>query len=168
MPLEEAPERLAYRGEREMVRCGALTGLRGRPQAAGLVFVLNFYSPVFIDQLKRGRKTATIRLGDKSKKYRKGEVVMITVGFQHSPRERIFEAVIDSVEVKRVSDLSPRDIEHDNPEFRRLDEMVHFLEQIYGRKIEHGDDVTVVRFSQISDRPSEIQRAAFAQTPRKN
>jgi hypothetical protein len=120
------------------------------------VFVLNFYSPLFVDQLKRGRKTATIRLGDKSKKYRKGEVVLITVGFQHSPRERIFEAVIDSVDVKRVSELSPRDIEHDNPEFRRLDEMVHFLEQIYGRKVEMDDNVTVVRFSQISDRPPEI------------
>jgi hypothetical protein len=120
------------------------------------VFVLNFYSPLFVDQLKRGRKTATIRLGDKSKKYRKGEVVMITVGFQHAPRERIFEAVIDSVDVKRVNELSPRDIEHDNPEFRRLDEMVHFLEQIYGRKVEMEDTVTVVRFSQISDRPPEI------------
>jgi hypothetical protein len=120
------------------------------------VFVLNFYSPLFVDQLKRGRKTATIRLGDKSKKYRKGEVVLITVGFQHAPRERIFEAVIDSVDVKRVSELSPRDIEHDNPEFRRLDEMVHFLEQIYGRKVEMDDNVTVVRFSQISDRPPEI------------
>jgi len=120
------------------------------------VFVLNFYSPLFVDQLKRGRKTATIRLGDKAKKYRKGEVVLITVGFQHSPRERIFEAVIDSVDVKRVSELSPRDIEHDNPEFRRLDEMVHFLEQIYGRKVEMEDTVTVVRFSQISDRPPEI------------
>jgi hypothetical protein len=120
------------------------------------VFVLNFYSPVFVDQLKRGRKTATIRLGDKSAKYKKGTVVMVTVGFQHSPRERIFDAVIDSVEVKRVRDLSPRDIEHDNPEFRRLDEMVHFLEQIYGRKVDQDDTVTVVRFSQIADRPSEI------------
>ena len=120
------------------------------------MYVLNFYSPVFVDQLKRGRKTATIRLGDKSKKYRKGELVMITVGFQHSPRTKLFDAVIDSVEVKRVDALSPRDIEHDNPEFRRLDEMVHFLEQIYGRKVEMEDVVTVVRFSQISDRPSEI------------
>ena len=57
------------------------------------MFVLNFYSPIFIDQLKRGRKTATIRLGDKGNKYRKGEVVLVTVGFQHSPREKIFEAV---------------------------------------------------------------------------
>lgn len=120
------------------------------------MFVLNFYSPVFIDQLKRGRKTATIRLGDKSRKYRKGEVVYVTVGFQHSPREKIFEAVIDSVEVKRVKELSPRDIEHDNPEFRRADETVHFLEQIYGRPVGEDDIVTVVRFSAISQRSSEM------------
>lgn len=120
------------------------------------MFVLNFYSPVFTDQLKRGRKTATIRLGDKSRKYRKGEVVMVTIGFQHSPREKIFDAVIDSVEVKRVKEISPRDIEHDNPEFRRLDETVHFLEQIYGRPVGEDDIVTVVRFSAISQRSSEI------------
>ena len=120
------------------------------------MFVLNFYSPVFTDQLKRGRKTATSRLGDKSRKYRKGEVVMVTVGFQHSPREKIFDAVIDSVEVKRVTELSPRDIEHDNPEFRRQDETVHFLEQIYGRPVGEDDIVTVVRFSAISQRSSEI------------
>jgi len=132
------------------------------------VYVLNFYSPVFADQLKRGRKTATIRLGDKSHKYRKGEVTVVTVGFQHSPREKIFDAVIDSVEVKRISELSPRDIEHDNPEFRRLDEMVHFLEQIYGRKVEHEDTVTVVRFSQISDRPSEIRERMRPEAPSQN
>jgi hypothetical protein len=113
------------------------------------VRVLNFYSSVFADQLKRGRKTATIRLGDKSHKYKKNEAVLVTIGYQHSPREKIFDAVIDSVEVKRVRDLSPRDIEHDNPEFRRIEEMVHFLEQIYGRKVDMDDTVTVVRFSQI-------------------
>jgi hypothetical protein len=120
------------------------------------VRVLNFYSQVFADQLRRGRKSATIRLGDKSRKYQKNEAVMVTVGYQHSPREKIFEAVIDQVEVKRVKDLSPRDIEHDNPEFRRIEEMVHFLEQIYGRKVEMDDEVTVVRFSQIIENPPGI------------
>ena len=132
------------------------------------MYVLNFYSPVFADQLKRGRKTATIRLGDKSSKYRKGQVVLVTVGFQHSPRERIFEAVIDGVEVKQVRDLSPRDIEHDNPEFRRVDETVHFLEQIYGRPVALEDTVTVVRFSAISDRPSEISERLDPQAPSQN
>ena len=132
------------------------------------MFVLNFYSPVFVDQLKRGRKTATIRLGDKSSKYKKGEVVLITVGFQHSPRERIFEAVIDAVDVKRVDELSPRDIEHDNPEFRRLEETTHFLEQIYGRPVERDDIVTVVRFSAIMDRPSEISDRLRRNDPAQN
>ena len=63
--------------------------------------VLNFYSTVFADQLKRGRKTATIRLGDKSHKYRKNQAVLVTIGYQYSPREKIFEAVIDHVEVMR-------------------------------------------------------------------
>ena len=117
------------------------------------IFVLNFYSPVFIDQLKRGRKTATIRLGDKSKKYTRGQMVWVTVGYRHGPRQKIFSAVVDDVEVKRVSDLSPRDIEHDNPEFRRLDETVRFLEQIYGRKIAEEDTVTVIRFSRIVEPP---------------
>ena len=130
--------------------------------------VLNFYSAVFADQLKRGRKSATIRLGDKSHKYHKNEAVMVTIGYQHSPRERIFDAVIDSVEVKRVKELSPRDIEHDNPEFRRTEEMVHFLEQIYGRKVDTNDDVTVVRFSQISDRPSEIRERMRPDAPAQN
>jgi hypothetical protein len=115
----------------------------------GGLYALNFFSPAFVDQLRRGRKSATIRLGDKSRKYRRGQVVWVTVGYQHSPKEKIFSAVIDAVEVKRIRDLSPRDIEHDNPEFRRLDEMVGFLEQIYGREIDHEDTVTVVRFSQV-------------------
>ena len=118
--------------------------------------VLNFYSAVFADQLKTGRKTATIRLGDKSNKYRKNQVVLVTLGFQHSPRQKIFEAVIDQVEVKRLRELSPRDIEHDNPEFRRTEELIHFLEQIYGRTVDLDDTVTVVRFSQIVDSPSEL------------
>jgi hypothetical protein len=120
---------------------------------SGGIFVLNFYSPVFIDQLKRGRKTATIRLGDKSKKYTRGQMVWVTVGYRHGPRQKIFSAVVDDVEVKRVGGLSPRDIEHDNPEFRRLDETVNFLEQIYGRKISEDDTVAVIRFSQIVEPP---------------
>jgi len=118
------------------------------------LYVLNFYSALFADQLKRGRKTATIRLGDKSRKYKRGQVVWITIGFRHHPREKIFAAVIDDVEVKRVEDLSPRDIEHDNPEFRRLEDTVKFLEKIYSRPISMEDTVTVIRFSQIVERPS--------------
>ena len=130
--------------------------------------VLNFYSTVFADQMKRGRKTATIRLGDKRHKYRKNQMVLVTVGYQYSPREKLFHAVIDQVEVKRIKDLSPREIEHDNPEFRRTDELIHFLEQIYGREVDTDDVVTVVHFSAISERPDEIVQALRQRGPKQN
>ena len=134
----------------------------------GGTYVLNFYSPVFVDQLKRGRKTATIRLGDKANKYKRGQLVWITVGYSHSPREKIFSAVIDEVDVKRLKDLSPRDIEHDNPEFRRTEETIHFMEQIYGRSVSEEDLVTVVRFSAIVERPSEFADRMRPQAPAQN
>ena len=130
------------------------------------LFVLNFYSPVFVDQLRSGRKTATIRLGDKSRKYRRGQVVWVTIGYRHQPREKIFAAVIDDVEVKKVAELSPRDVEHDNPEFRRRDETVAFLEKIYTRPIGDEDTVTVIRFSQIVERPST--QFGNGETPSRN
>ena len=130
------------------------------------LYVLNFDSPVFVDQLRSGRKTATIRLGDKSRKYKRGQVVWITVGYSHQPREKIFAAVIDDVEVKRISELSPRDIEHDNPEFRRRDETIDFLEKIYTRPIGEEDTVTVIRFSQIVERPST--QFGNGETPSRN
>jgi hypothetical protein len=130
------------------------------------LFVLNFYSPIFVDQLRSGRKTATIRLGDKSRKYRRGQVVWITIGYRHQPREKIFAAVIDNVEVKKVAELSRGDIEHDNPEFRRREETVDFLEKIYTRPISDDDTVTVIRFSQIVERPST--QFGNGETPSRN
>jgi hypothetical protein len=130
------------------------------------LYVLNFYSPIFVDQLRSGRKTATIRLGDKSRKYKRGQVVWITIGYRHQAREKISAAVIDDVEVKRVDELSPRDIEHDNPEFRRREETVAFLEKIYTRPVGEDDTVTVIRFSQIVERPST--QFGNGETPSRN
>ena len=101
------------------------------------------------DQLRSGRKTATIRLGDKSPKYRKGMIVQVLAGARYSPREKVFEAVIDKVEVKTLADLSPREIEHDNPEIRRTEDMATFLSQLYNREVTEQATVTVIRFSQI-------------------
>jgi hypothetical protein len=116
-------------------------------------YALNFYSPVVADQLRTHRKTATIRLGDKSRKYHKGMIVTVLAGARFGPRERIFDAVVDKVEVKRLEELSPREIEHDNPEIRRPEEMAHFLSQLYNRDVTVNDTVTVIRFSAIREAP---------------
>ena len=116
------------------------------------MYALNFYSPMVADQLRTGRKTAMIRLGDKSAKYKKGMIVQVLAGVRYSQREKVFEAVIDKVEVKTLAELSPREIEHDNPEIRRPDEMAQFLGQLYNRDVSEDDTVTVIRFSQIVTR----------------
>jgi len=113
------------------------------------MYALNFYSPLVADQLRSHRKTATIRLGDKSSKYKKGDVVQVLCGARFSPRERVFDAVIDKVEVKQLYELSPREIQHDNPELRRAEEMADFLGQLYNREVTMADTVTVIRFSSI-------------------
>ena len=62
-------------------------------------------------------------------------VVQVLVGMRFGPREKIFDAVIDKVEVKALEELSPREIEHDNPEIRRPEEMLTFLSQLYNREV---------------------------------
>ena len=117
------------------------------------MYALNFYSPLVSEQLHSGRKSATIRLGDKSGKYRKGMVVRVLCGVRFSPREHVFDAVIDKVEVKQLGELSPREIEHDNPEIRRAEELATFLGQLYNREVAEDELVTVIRFSQIMSGP---------------
>jgi hypothetical protein len=73
----------------------------------------------------------------------------VLVGTRYGPREKIFDAVIDRVEVKALGELSPREIEHDNPEIRRVDELARWLGQLYHRDVAESDTVTVIRFSQI-------------------
>ena len=112
-------------------------------------YALNFYSPIVEAQLKGNRKTATIRLGDKSRKYQKGMIVSVLAGARFSPRQHIFDAVIDKVEVKTIGELSPNEIEHDNPEIRHTDELCRFLGQLYNRDVTEADTITVIRFSAI-------------------
>jgi hypothetical protein len=121
------------------------------PSVREPMYALNFYSPLVADQLRTRRKTATIRLGDKSAKYKKGMVVQVLVGARYGPRDKIFDAVIDKVDVKQLADLSPREIEHDNPEIRRPDEMANWLGQLYNRPIGAEDTVTIIRFSEIKN-----------------
>jgi hypothetical protein len=78
-------------------------------------------------------------------------IVTVLCGARYGQRERIFDAVIDKVEVKQLRDLSPREIEHDNPEVRRAEELARFLGQLYNREVTEEDIVTLIRFSQITN-----------------
>jgi hypothetical protein len=117
----------------------------------GSMFALNFYSAVFAHALRDGSKTLTIRLGDKRDKYQTGQLVWVTVGQRFGTRQRIFTAVIDRVETKLLRDVSPREIERDNPATREHAQLVEFLSKIYAHRVAMEDLVTVIHFSRVVD-----------------
>ena len=112
--------------------------------------VLNFYSSVYHGNILTRKKLCTIRLGDKSPKYREGDLVLVTYGNRFEPRKELFRAVLDLVEVKGFAELSERDIKGENPDMRSHGDVVDFLQKIYGREIIPGDLVTVIYFSEIT------------------
>ena len=80
-------------------------------------------------------------------------IVAVLVGTRFGPRQKMFDAIIDKVAVKPLAECSPREIEHDNPQLRRPDEMATFLGQLYNREISEDDTVTIIFFSEIRPRP---------------
>jgi len=115
------------------------------------MYAINFYTPVYEDAILRGRKTVTIRLGDKSDKYRPGQLVWITVGQRYGRRRRLFAAILDAVEVKLLANVSPREIDRESPEMRDQGDLCDFLSRIYDRQVTPADTVTVVHFSPVEE-----------------
>ncbi len=116
-----------------------------------MLFALNFYPELYADALMRGRKSATIRLGDKSEKYQSGQIVWITVGRKYQVRQRLFSAVIDDVVVKPVGELSNREVEKENLEFRNPEDVMTLLSRIYDRVVTPLDYVTIISFSPVRE-----------------
>ena len=76
-------------------------------------------------------------------------IVSVLCCARFSARQHVFDAVIDKVEVKTIGELSPNEIEHDNPEIRHVDELCRWLGQLYNRDVSESDTVMVIRFSAI-------------------
>ena len=115
------------------------------------MLALNFYHDLYGDALKKGRKSATIRLGDKSTKYETGQIVWVTVGQRFARRKKLFCAIVDAVDVKPCGELSPRDVQRESPELRTKDEVMALLARIYGRDVTAEDICTVIYFSPVDE-----------------
>src|SRR5437588_12937597 len=97
------------------------------------MFALNFYSSVFAQALREGRKTVTTRLGDKRGKYQDGQLLWVTVGSQFGTKQQIFTAMIERVEVKPLRDVSSRETERETPPTRQHGDLTHFPRKSYRR-----------------------------------
>lgn len=119
------------------------------------MFALNFYPELYADALMRGRKSATIRLGDKSDKYQSGQIVWITAGRKYQVRQKLFTAIIDDVVVKNVGDLDIREVEKENLELRSPEDVMTLLSRIYDRVVTPLEAVTIISFSPVREDGNE-------------
>lgn len=84
-----------------------------------------------------GKKTTTIRL---SSNVKKGDIVDVRVGDVHVGR-----AIIESVTVKKVSELTDSDARDDG--FRSKEDLLNELRKIYGKqRITDDTEVKLIKF----------------------
>jgi hypothetical protein len=119
------------------------------------MFAINFYPELYADALMRGRKSATMRLGDKSDKYQTGQIIWITVGRRYQVRRKLFTAIIDDVAVKKIGDLTNMEVEKENLEFRSAEDVMTLLSRIYDRVVTPMDTVTIITFSPVRETGSK-------------
>lgn len=113
------------------------------------MLALNFQSPNHEKLLTERKKNCTIRLDDVSDVYLENSVVWITVGKPFEPKRKLYNALIDRVLTKTISELTTHDLDHQNPEIRSIEELVAFFEKVYQKSISMDDTVTVIYFSEI-------------------
>jgi len=113
------------------------------------MFALNFQSPNHEKLLLSRQKNCTIRLGDIRDAYPENSVVWITVGERFQQKRKLYPAIVDRVLIKKLSDLTTHDLDHQNPEIKTVEELLQFFEKVYQKSFSPDDIVTVIYFSEI-------------------
>ena len=60
-------------------------------------------------------------------------------------------AIIDAVAVKKLSELTPRELDRESPELRTHEELAKFLSVIYDRPVLPEHTITIVHFSPVTE-----------------
>ena len=113
------------------------------------MFALNFQSSHHEELLRSRVKNCTIRLGDVRDAYGENSIVWITFGKKLSPRVKLYQAIIDKVQIKKFSQLTAEDLVHQNPTINSTEGLINFFENLYHKSISPNDIVSVIYFSEI-------------------
>lgn len=98
-----------------------------------------------------GQKTRTIQLGRKlAKKFKCGNRIRIGIRTNRNQKEHLVEAIILSVKVKRLGNLTKQDIAGGNPKTKTIQDLIKSLSFYYKKKLDRElrpDDVmTLIRW----------------------
>ena len=113
------------------------------------MMALNFQAPKHEKLLMARKKNCTIWLGDVSKQYPENSLVWITTGAKFQYKKKLFVAFLDKVQVKKMSELTSEDLDHQNPEIATREDLIADFEGIYKKRSTMDDTVTVIYFSEV-------------------
>jgi hypothetical protein len=113
------------------------------------VVALNFVSPHNEELLTARLKTATIRPGDIRDMYPENSIVWITFGSKYGPKRKLYPAIIDRTIIKKFSEITMAELNHQNPQLQTLDQLIDLFESIYEKKLDLEDTATIIHFSEV-------------------
>jgi len=112
------------------------------------VKILNFY-PFYEDLLETGKKTTTIRMGDKTTLFSIDDQVQISIGWNLDDICVIDNGVITSVYSKKISEIVKEDVIGESPDCQNIGAIKYVLSSIYRRVLTDSDLVTIIKWSYL-------------------
>jgi hypothetical protein len=106
---------------------------------------LNFY-PYYQELLKRRLKTKSIRLGDESRKYKKGKLFTLTCGWTEKEAVALGMARALKVTVAPIKSLKDSDLRGESPDCLNAAAVPYVLSAIYRKVVTDLDQVTVIQW----------------------
>lgn len=110
-----------------------------------MAIMLNFH-PQYKDLILKGQKTTTVRLGDRTDKYKVGENVILSIGEKWC-LTKIGEGIIKEVYTKQMGELSKFDLAGESLDSNTPEGLRECMQMYYRHTIDNEDQVTIVRFN---------------------
>ncbi len=107
--------------------------------------LLNFY-PIYRKLILTEEKYTTLRLGDKSHDFVPGDAIDISVGWDLDSFEVIKKGIINSIIVKKISELSHDDIIGESPDCKSTEAVKYVLGSIYRKLVDDDSVISVIKW----------------------
>jgi len=91
-------------------------------------------------------KNTTIRLGDKSLKYKGAQKIMVTVIKHDFRQDKIGEAIIEDCYTRQIKDLTEEDLSGESNDVNTKEKLKLALNKLHGLPIGNNTEVTVIKF----------------------
>jgi hypothetical protein len=112
---------------------------------------LNLY-PYYEKLVREKKKYATIRLGDQRSKYRIGQRVNLTLGWENNNEKRLIDRVeITSVHFKRIKNIVKSDLKGESPDCLNKCAIQYVLSAIYRKIVSEEDYVTIIKWKYLKN-----------------